>query len=125
MQREPILDGLRIDVDATANDHERLAIGQVQVAFFVEPPDIAERRPGRVAWVLRVARRLRIMVVVEEGKVIAAAQPRRVQVLSKSIRTLVDLAVAQYRTARAMDQRRLAGIGSRVIAQVQGIIHGC
>src|SRR6218665_48280 len=65
MQRQCVLDGLRIDVDPARNDHEGLAIGQIQVAVRVEMADVAEGRPQRMARVLRGARLLGVLVVVE------------------------------------------------------------
>ena len=36
---------LRIDIHSAGYDHEVLAIGQIQITFFIDPADITERRP--------------------------------------------------------------------------------
>ena len=52
MHDQCVLDLLGIDVDATGDDHERLAIGEVQEALVVEVANVAERRPVGVFGVL-------------------------------------------------------------------------
>jgi hypothetical protein len=46
MQHEDVLDLLGVDVDAARDDHEELAVGQVQVAVLVEVADVPQRAPA-------------------------------------------------------------------------------
>ena len=65
VQRQGVLDLLRVDVHAARDDHERLAVGEVEEALLVEVADVARRRPVLVAGVLRLAGPLRVVVVLE------------------------------------------------------------
>lgn len=65
MVDEDVLRLLRVDVDPAGDDHEGLAVGQIQVAVGVDVPDIACGRPVLVLRVLSLAGLLRIVVVLE------------------------------------------------------------
>ena len=64
---EQVLDFLRVDVHAARDDHEVLAIGEVEEAVGVDVADVAERRPAFAA--ARVRGLLRVVVVLEGGAV--------------------------------------------------------
>lgn len=66
---ETALDLLGIDVDATGDDRERLAIGQIQIVLAVRLADVTCGCPGLVHRVLCLGR-LRGVVVVLEGKLV-------------------------------------------------------
>ena len=53
VQREHVLDLLRVDVHPAGDDHERAPVGQEQVAVLVDVADVAERGPVGVLRVLR------------------------------------------------------------------------
>ena len=65
VQAEQVLDLLRIDVHAAADDHERLAVGQEQVAVLVDVAEVADRRSSGVLGVPRGRGLLRVAVVGE------------------------------------------------------------
>ena len=65
VQAEQVLDLLRVDVHAAADDHERLAVGEEQVALVVEVAEVADGRPERVLGVPGGRRLLRVVVVGE------------------------------------------------------------
>ncbi len=46
MREQSVLRFLRIDVDPTADDHERLSISEIQIALFVYPAHITQRGPS-------------------------------------------------------------------------------
>src|SRR5215207_2920801 len=62
---QTVLDLLRVDVRAAGDDHEGLAVGEVQVAVLVDVAEVPHGRPGRVLRVLRLTRLLRVVVVAE------------------------------------------------------------
>src|ERR1700724_2696536 len=45
MQREHVLGFLGIDVHASADDHEILAVSEIQVPLLIDVPDIPNSRP--------------------------------------------------------------------------------
>src|SRR5580698_1456262 len=62
---EQVLGLLRIDVHAARDDHERLAVGEIEIALGVEPAYVAQRRPVFVLGMARLLRLLRIVVIME------------------------------------------------------------
>ena len=48
-----VLDLLRIDVHPAQDDHERAAVGEVEIALLVDPADVAGGRPGVVQGIAR------------------------------------------------------------------------
>src|SRR3546814_19720539 len=55
---EMIFDFLRIDVHSAGDDHEALAVGQIEEAIFINFAHIAQGRPA-----LRVAARRRFLII--------------------------------------------------------------
>src|SRR6202021_1640095 len=48
VQHQDVLDLLRVDVDPPRDDHEQLAVGQVQVTVVVDMPHVPQRGPALV-----------------------------------------------------------------------------
>src|SRR6185437_11004557 len=65
MGDQEVLRFLRIDVDAYGNDHEGLAVGEVEIAVGVELADIAQRRPFGVLGMAGLGGLLGIVVIGE------------------------------------------------------------
>ena len=65
VEDEHVLDLLRVDVHPAGDDRERLAVGEEQIPLLVEVADVADRGPGGVVGVLRLARLLGIAVIGE------------------------------------------------------------
>ena len=55
------LDLLRVDIDSSRYDHEGLSVDQIKIPLFIDPPDIAQRRPTQA--VAGFGRFLRVVVV--------------------------------------------------------------
>ncbi|SKU19932.1 Uncharacterised protein [Mycobacteroides abscessus subsp. abscessus] len=70
MQRQCVLDLLRVDVHAAGDDHECLAIGQIQEPVFVDVPDIARGRPRVMSGMASTAG-LFVVIVIRERKFFA------------------------------------------------------
>src|ERR1700730_1998207 len=63
MTHQQVLDFLRIDVHAPGNNHEALAVGEIEVALLVPPAHIAQRHPAVL--VIDVGCLLRIIVIAD------------------------------------------------------------
>jgi hypothetical protein len=70
MQDQRVLDDLRVDVDATRDDHEGLAVREVKIAVRIDVADVAECGPIGMLRVLGGARFLRVLVI-GEGHLVA------------------------------------------------------
>ena len=67
MGDDEVLDLLRIDVHAAGNDHEALAVGEIEIAVRIDLPDIAQRRP---AMLVGGGRRLLGVVMIGERRAV-------------------------------------------------------
>ena len=96
---QQVLGFLRIDVHAARHDHERLAVGEEQVALVVEIAHVADRRPALC--VERVARLRFVFVVFEPGSRRRRFEPHRADFARRQHRTVVvdDVDRTQQRLA--------------------------
>ena len=63
MSHQMVFNLLRVNVHAARNDHEAFAVGEIQIALFIEPPDVAKRGPAML--VGRAFGFLRVVMVAE------------------------------------------------------------
>ena len=68
MADQHILHFLRIDVHAARDDHEGLAVGEIEISLRVELAHVTERRPIGMRGVSRLRRLLAVVVIFERRR---------------------------------------------------------
>ena len=126
VQRQRVLGVAGVDVHPAGNDHERLAVGEVEPPVLVEVAEVAGGAPVVVLRVARGARLLGVVVVGEQRPVVAfevdRAHPARGQQLT-GVR-IGDPHLAEPRAAdrarvfqplRRVEERDADALGGRVV----------